>query len=76
MAHGEVLRIRPITAVVEDGLPQKEAGPNIFRVGIASAIRWVKAFEKTHGGFGDRRGRALCAEAASGLALGTSAQGE
>ena len=46
MAHGEALRIRVIKAVVEDGLSRNEAG-RIFRVGIASAIRWVKAFEET-----------------------------
>ena len=42
MAHGEALRIRVIKAVVEDGLSRNEAA-RIFRVGIASAIRWVKA---------------------------------
>ena len=31
---------------VEDGLSRNEAA-RIFRVGIASAIRWVKAFEQT-----------------------------
>ena len=46
MAHGETLRIRVINAVVEDGLSRNEAA-RIFRVGIASAIRWVKAFEET-----------------------------
>ena len=44
MAHGEALRLRVIKAVVEDGLSRNEAA-RIFRVGIASAIRWVKAFE-------------------------------
>ena len=43
MAHGEALRIRVIKAVIEDGLSRNEAA-RIFRVGIASAIRWVKAF--------------------------------
>ena len=47
MAHGEALRIRVIKAVVEDGLSRNEAA-RIFRVGIASAIRWVKAFEEAH----------------------------
>ena len=47
MAHGEALRIRVIKAVVEDGLSRNETA-RIFRVGIASAIRWVKAFEETH----------------------------
>ena len=46
MAHGEALRSRVIKAVVEDGLSRNEAA-RIFRVGIASAIRWVKAFEET-----------------------------
>jgi transposase len=46
MAHGEALRIRVIKAVVEDGLSRNEAA-RIFRVGIASAIRWVNAFEET-----------------------------
>jgi len=35
-----------IKAVIEDGLSRNEAA-RIFRVGIASAIRWVKAFEET-----------------------------
>jgi transposase len=46
MAHGEALRIRVIKAVVQDGLSWNEAA-RIFRVGIASAIRWVNAFEET-----------------------------
>ena len=46
MAHEEALRIRVIKAVVEDGLSRNEVA-RIFRVGIASAIRWVKAFEET-----------------------------
>src|ERR1700733_9362986 len=46
MAHGEALRIRVIKAVLEDGLSRNEAA-RIFRVGIASAVRWVKAFEET-----------------------------
>jgi len=41
MAHGEAVRIRVIKAVVEDGLSRNEAA-RIFRVGMASAIRWVK----------------------------------
>jgi len=45
MAHGEALRIRVIKAVVEDGRSRNEAA-RIFRVGIASAIRWVSAFEE------------------------------
>lgn len=45
MAHGEALRIRVIKAVVEDGFSRNEAA-RIFRVGIASAVRWVKAFEE------------------------------
>src|ERR1700755_3617090 len=46
MAHGEALRLRVIKAVVEDGLSRNEAA-RIFRVGIASAVRWVSAFEET-----------------------------
>src|ERR1035438_8285049 len=46
MAHGEALRVRVIKAVIEDGLSRNEAA-RIFRVGIASAIRWVSAFEET-----------------------------
>ena len=46
MAHGEAVRIRVIKAVFEDGLSRNEAA-RIFRVGIASAIRWVKVFEET-----------------------------
>jgi transposase len=46
MAHGEALRLRVIKAVVEDGLSRNEAA-RTFRVGIASAIRWVSAFEET-----------------------------
>ena len=46
MAHGEALRVRVIKAVVEDGLSRNEAA-RIFRVGIASAIRWVSTFEET-----------------------------
>lgn len=45
MAHGEALRVRVIKAVVEDGYSRNEAA-RIFRVGIASAIRWVGAFEE------------------------------
>lgn len=46
MAHGEALRIRVIKAVVEDGL-SRNAAARVFRVGIASAIRWVETFERT-----------------------------
>lgn len=46
MAHEEALRIRVIKAVVEDGLSRNEVA-RIFRVGIASAVRWVSAFEET-----------------------------
>ena len=46
MAHGEALRIRVIKAVVDDGLSRNEAA-RVFRVGIASAVRWVGAFEET-----------------------------
>ncbi|WP_342723516.1 IS630 transposase-related protein [Bradyrhizobium sp. B097] len=46
MAHEETLRIRVIKAVIEDGLSRNEAA-RIFRVGIASTIRWVNTFEET-----------------------------
>lgn len=46
MAHGAALRARVIKAVVEDGFSRNEAA-RIFRVGIASAIRWVDVFEKS-----------------------------
>lgn len=46
MAHEEALRIRVIKAVVEDGLSRNQAA-RVFRVGLASAVRWVKAFEET-----------------------------
>jgi transposase len=75
MAHEEVLRIRVIKAVVEDGLSRNEAA-RVFRVGIATTIRWVNAIEQTHRAFADRRGPAFCAKAASGLAPGAAAQGE
>lgn len=42
MAHGEALRIRVIKVVVEDGFCGTRRP-----VRIASAIRWVKAFEET-----------------------------
>src|ERR1700721_2391389 len=45
MAHGEALRIRVIKAVVEDGLSRNEAA-RIFRVGIASGIRWVSSLKE------------------------------
>ena len=46
MAHGEELRIRVVKAVVEDGL-SRNAAAGVFRVGIASAIRWVAAYEES-----------------------------
>lgn len=74
MAHGEALRIRVIKAVVEDGLSRNEAA-RIFRVGIASASALGEGVRgnAAHGGFAAWRRPALCAEAASGLAPGTSA---
>ena len=44
MAHTEALRIRVIKAVVEDSLSCNRAA-RVFRVGVASAIRWVAAYE-------------------------------
>jgi transposase len=43
MAHPEELRIRVVKAVVEDGLSRNEAAA-VFRVGIATAIRWAAAY--------------------------------
>jgi len=45
MAHGEALPIWVIKAVVEAGLTRNEAA-RIFRVGIASAIHWVRGSRK------------------------------
>jgi transposase len=45
MAHSEELRIRVVKAVVEDGLSRNEAA-EVFRVGIASAVRWVAVYEQ------------------------------
>lgn len=45
MAHSEDLRIRVIKAVVEDGLSRNEAA-RVFRVGVASVIRWVEAHDE------------------------------
>jgi putative transposase len=44
MSHSAGLRIRVIKAVIEDGLSRNEAA-GVFRVGIASAVRWVKVYE-------------------------------
>jgi putative transposase len=44
MAHSEDLRVRVIKAVVEDGLSRNHAA-RVFRVGVASVIRWVDGFE-------------------------------
>ena len=45
MAHSEDLRIRVIKAVLEDGLSRNQAA-KVFRVGVASVIRWVDAHEE------------------------------
>lgn len=52
MAHSEDLRIRVVQAVIEDGLSRNQAA-KVFRIGIATAIRWVEAYET------DGRTRAL-----------------
>jgi transposase len=44
MAHSVDLRIRVIKAVAEDGLSRNQAG-RIFRVGVATVIRWMDAYE-------------------------------
>jgi putative transposase len=48
MAHGKALRIRVIQAVAEDGLSCNEAA-RVFRVAIATAIRWIAAYEAAGG---------------------------
>jgi putative transposase len=45
MAHSEDLRIRVIAAVLEDGLSRNEAA-RVYRVGVASVIRWVDAHDE------------------------------
>lgn len=45
MAHSEDLRIRVIAAVLEDGLSRHEAA-RVYRVGVASVIRWVDGHEE------------------------------
>ncbi len=44
--HSEDLRIRAISAVLEDGLSRREVARR-FRVGDASVIRWVAVYEET-----------------------------
>lgn len=46
MALSEDLRQRVVDAVVTDGL-SRNAAANLFKVSIASAVRWVKQFETT-----------------------------
>jgi transposase len=46
MALSEDLRERVVEAVVVDGL-SRNAAAKLFRVSIASAVRWVKQFETT-----------------------------
>ena len=45
MAHSEDLRIRVIKAVLEDGLSRNRAA-RVYRVGVATVIRWVDAHEE------------------------------
>lgn len=45
MAHSEDLRIRVIKAVVEDGLSRNQAA-RVYRVGVATVIRWVDAHDE------------------------------
>lgn len=44
IAYGTAFRNRVIKAVVEDRFSEIEAA-RIFRVGVASAIRWVEVFD-------------------------------
>ena|SRR5215468_103423 len=46
MARSEDLRVRAISAVVQDGLSRREAARR-FKVGESSVIRWVAAYEAT-----------------------------
>jgi transposase len=46
MALSEDLRERVVEAVVVDGL-SRNAAAKLFKVSIASAVRWVKQFETT-----------------------------
>jgi transposase len=46
MAHSDDLRKRLVEAVVVDGL-SRNAAAKLFKVSIASAVRWVKQFETT-----------------------------
>ena len=46
MALSDDLRKRVVAAVVEDGL-SRNAAARLFKVSIASAVRWVKQFETT-----------------------------
>jgi len=68
MAHGEALRIRVIKLWLMTAFRVNEAAL-IFRVGIASAIRWVtRSRRRAALRLCRRRGPAFCAEAASELA--------
>jgi len=44
MALSDDLRKRVVGAVVEDGL-SRNAAARLFKISIASAVRWVKQFE-------------------------------
>jgi transposase len=46
MALSDDLRKRVVEAVIEDGL-SRNAAAGLFKVSIASAVRWVKQFETT-----------------------------
>ena len=46
MALSDDLRKRVVGAVVEDGL-SRNAAATLFKISIASAVRWVKQFETT-----------------------------
>ena len=46
MALSDDLRKRVVGAVVEDGL-SRNAAARLFKISIASAVRWVKQFETT-----------------------------
>jgi transposase len=70
MELSDDLRKRVLEAVVLDAL-SRNAVPNHFKVSIASAVRWVKQFERT-GEILPKAPAAIAAPAASKLITTTS----
>ena len=75
--RSEDLRVRAIEAVLEEGLSRREAARR-FKIGDASVIRWVAAYEKEgrHGRLARRHRQGLETQGPSRLAVGAAAQGE